>query len=134
RNSPDAPDLETEGWMLALLASKGSLPMPQVLHAAPDLLLLDFVQGSSGLQISAQEDAAERIAALHAVEAGAFGLERTTPIGALPQDNRWQSSWLNFFRDQRLMPMARLAHARGRLSDDGLHKTERTAERLEQWL
>ena len=134
RGDPAAPCLLTEGWMLTLLGEKGGLPVPQVLHATPDLLLLEFVEGMPGLTAVAQEDAAEKIAALHAVEGEAYGLERTTPIGLLPQDNRWCDSWLSFFRDRRLLPMARLAHARGGLGLQTLQRLDRLADQLDRWL
>ena len=62
-----------------------------------------------------ERDAAEKLAALHAVTAPRFGLERDTLIGPLPQPNPPTDDWVDFFRDQRLLYMADLAHEAGRL-------------------
>lgn len=134
RGAAGGPSLETEGWMLRLLAERGGLPVPHILHAEEDLLLLGYVEGDDGLADDAQADAAERIAALHAVTGPAFGLERATPIGALTQENDWTDSWLDFFAQRRLMPVARLAHERGRLPRETLAAVERCAGRLSEWL
>jgi len=40
---------------------------------------------------------------------GKFGFERNNTIGETPQPNQWTESWLEFWRDKRLMHMIRLA-------------------------
>lgn len=134
RSRGDHPSLETEAWVLSFLAEKVRLPVPEVISATADLLLMEFVEGEPGLSSLAEEDAARWIAALHSVEGKAFGFARTTAIGPLPQDNRWQSSWIAFFRDQRLMPMGRRAHARGKLSNETLKRLECLCGQLDRWL
>ncbi len=128
-------DLATEGWMLRELRRKGGLPVPEVLHAAPDLLLLEWIpHDDGGLDARGEAEAAELLAALHAVTAPRFGLERTTPIGPLDQPNPWTDRWLDFFREHRLLHAARRAHAAGRLPARVLARLERLAARLERWL
>lgn len=96
RSRGDHPSLETEAWVLSFLAEKVRLPVPEVISATADLLLMEFVEGEPGLSSLAEEDAARWIAALHSVEGKAFGFARTTAIGPLSQDNRWQVRGLPF--------------------------------------
>jgi hypothetical protein len=126
--------LALEGYMLGYLAAHSALPVPDVAHAAEGLLVMAWLPDDGRLDGAAQEHAAEVVAALHEVSAEGFGHERDTVIAALPQPNKWTDSWLAFFRDQRLLHMAHLAHAAGRL-DDGLYRRlERFAERIDDYL
>jgi len=122
--------LDVEGWMLRYLAERSSLPVPAVLHAETDLLLMDFLPGETGGSRPAEPHAAELLAELHSVTAPAFGLERDTLIGSLDQPNTPSESWVEFFRDQRLLHMARVCVRAGRADDGLFRRAERLAERL----
>lgn len=126
--------LDIEGYMLRYLAQHTSLPVPEVLHSEPALLLLTFVAGSSHFSEAAERHAADLLAALHAVTAPACGLERDTLIGPLRQPNSWTQSWVAFFRDQRLRYLARLAADSGRLPATMLARIERLAGKLDALL
>jgi fructosamine-3-kinase len=126
--------LPTEAWMLRYLRAHAALPVPEVLHADDDLLLMSFIAGGDGLDDAAERHAAELLAALHGVAAPRFGLERDTLIGGLPQPNPPTDSWLAFFAEQRLVYMARQAHDAGRLPAATLHRVETLAGRLARWL
>lgn len=123
-------NLETEAWMLRYLAARSALPVPAVLHAAADLLVLEYVATSGAIDARVERDAAERLAALHAVTAPTFGLERDTLIGPLPQPNPPGDDWAAFFRDHRLLYMADLAEAAGRLPAAVRHRIDALAARL----
>jgi fructosamine-3-kinase len=55
-------------------------------------------------------------------------------IGSLDQPNPWTQSWIEFFRDQRLLYLARVANEAGRLPAGDLGRVERLAERLDGFL
>jgi fructosamine-3-kinase len=55
-------------------------------------------------------------------------------IGPLPQPNPQMDRWIPFFRDHRLLAMARTAQAEGRLPAKLLLRLERLAERLDTYL
>lgn len=57
--------------------------------------------------------AGQRLAALHAVHAKAFGWPRDNTIGATAQFNGRCATWAEFWRERRLRPQFRLAHANG---------------------
>lgn len=126
--------LDLEGWMLDVLAGRAALPVPRVHLAADDLLVLDRLETGGPLGATAEIHAADLVAALHAVTADAFGLERDTLIGGLPQANPWTGDWIAFFGDHRLRAMARQAVDAGRLPGRLMDRVEALRARLGDWL
>lgn len=122
---------EIEGYMLRYLREASALPVPEVLLAEEDLLLMSHIEAGDALDAKAESHAADLLAALHAIEGPAFGHECDTLIGSLPQPNPWTVSWRNFFRDQRLLAMGSVAHAAGHLPDDTLSALETLCGRLD---
>ena len=122
--------LAVEGFMLEFLARETALPVPATRHVGEDLLLMDFVENGAGRSAAAETDGAEQLAALHALSAPAFGFARDTVIGALPQPNPWTDNWCDFYRDQRLLPMGRIARDSGRLTAETHRDLERFCGRL----
>ncbi len=107
--------LDIEGYMLDYLARTNTVPVPDVIHAAPGLLVISWIATAGHLTGSAQEHAADLLAALHGITADAYGHERDTLIGPLHQPNPWTGSWIAFFRDHRLLHMGRQALDKGTL-------------------
>jgi len=126
--------LEPEAWMLRHLASHTLLPVPHVVHAEDDLLLLDYIPAGGGITPAVEIHAADLLAQLHALSWHSFGSERDTAIGGLPQPNPPTRRWLDFFRDHRLLFMARQALAAGRLSPELMARIETLAGRLDRWI
>ena len=83
---------------------------------------------------SVQRHAGELIAKLHATKREQFGYARDTLIGPLRQPNPASSGWVPFFRDHRLLFMAKAAHREGRLPLPLLARIERLAGRLDELL
>ena len=117
--------------MLRYLRERSDLPVPEVYHGSETLLLMEFVEGSCRFSQGAERHAAELLAALHGITADAYGQERDTLIGSLDQPNPWTGSWAEFFREQRLLYMARIAHDAGRLPAGDVRRLEVLAGRLE---
>ena len=111
--------LTLEGAMLRHLAANSRLPVPELFHADDSLLVMSWIEGGGGLNAPAQEHAAELIAGLHDVGAERYGFGFDTLIGPLHQPNPESEDWIAFFRDHRLMHMARLALEEKRI-DRGL--------------
>jgi fructosamine-3-kinase len=128
------PGLEPEAWMLRRLAGCSRLPVPEVIHGDDDLILMTHVEAGGALEGPAQEHAAELLADLHGVTWHAYGLERDTVIGGLAQPNPETQSWLEFWRDHRLLYMAGQALAAGRLPAATMAGIERLAARLGEWI
>lgn len=126
--------LSAEAFMLRYLTERTTLPVPAVLGEAPGVLVMEFVEGSTGASGAAEEHAARLLAELHSIRSDRFGFERDTVIGALRQPNPPRDSWIDFFREARLLHMARDAERAGRLPRKTLTRVERLAERLDQLL
>ena len=127
-------DLDIEGYMLDYLGQHSRLPVPQVLHCEDTLLVMTFVDGQSHLGAAEQQHAAELLTDLHSVTQPQFGLERDTLIGPLHQPNPLSDSWIDFFRDHRLLYMARVAHVNGALPATLMTRIEKLSARLPDWL
>lgn len=125
---------DIEGRMLRLLAERSDLPVPTVLHAAADLLIMDYFETGGRLTGNAERAAARHIAALHGVTGESHGLNFDTVIGPLPQPNPLVAEWLPFFREHRLVYMAKLAHDADRLPDATLERLEAFADKLADFI
>jgi fructosamine-3-kinase len=123
--------LEREAYMLRYLREKTDLPVPEVFHGSETLLLMEFVEGTNRFSEEAEHHAAELLAALHGITAGGYGHERDTLIGSLDQPNPSTASWVEFFRERRLLYAARVAHGAGRLPEEDLIRVGHLADRLE---
>ena len=123
--------LDREAYMLRYLREKTDLPVPEVFHGSETLLLMEFVEGTNRFSEEAEHHAAELLAALHGVAAGGYGHERDTLIGSLDQPNPCTTSWVEFFRERRLLYAARVAHGAGRLPEEDLIRVGRLADRLD---
>lgn len=96
--------LSVEARMLQYLDAQG-LPVPTVLAADDELLVLTYVEGDSRITPAVERDAAEQLAALHATTAQGFGFPFETLTGPVPQPNPWTDSWTRFYVDHRLQPV-----------------------------
>ena len=126
--------LDLEGFMLQYLRDPGGLPVPDVLYCDDELLLMSRIDTAGGLSAGAQTEAADLLAALHGVTADRFGFDRATVIGGLHQPNDETRDWVAFFRDRRLLYMARQALDAGRLPAALMTRVETMAGKLDGWL
>ncbi|GMV99372.1 MAG: fructosamine kinase [Candidatus Hydrogenedentota bacterium] len=133
-DSSSRPQLDVEAYMLRYLREHSGLPVPDVLHGEPGLLVLAYIEGDSRFGPHEQTHAAELLAELHSVKSDRFGLERDTLIGSLHQPNPWTATWIDFFREHRLIHMARGAYQSGRMPKNTYSRVEAFAARLEQYL
>lgn len=132
---PNDTGLMLERRMLAYLGEHSDVPVPDVLFAENDLLLMERLPSGGGLGDSVQRHAADLIAALHTVTTDqGFGFSFNTVIGGLPQPNAWCESWRDFFAQQRLIVMACEAERAGRLPAAIRARVERFAAALDRWI
>lgn len=123
-----------EGRMLRYLAAQSQLPVPAVLEVTENLLVMEFVATAGGINAAVETDAAEHLALLHSVTATGFGFDFDTVIGGLAQPNAWTADWHDFFREHRLLYMARAAHDAGQLPARTFRRVESLAARLDRWI
>lgn len=128
------PKLAIEAFMLRYLAEHSPLPVPAVVHSSDHLLLMEYIRGESHFSASAEEHAADLLAALHAITVPSYGLERDTLIGGLHQPNTPNASWLAFFRDRRLQYIVWEGVDSGRLPTHTAQRLDRLSQQLDKWL
>ncbi len=128
------PQLDIEGNMLRYLAEQTQLPVPAVIFSQPHLLIMEWLPGQSRFSPQAEAEAAEHLAALHAVTAPTFGFPFMTLIGAFTQPNPATVRWLDFFREQRIFHLMRAGVRLGRLPESFVPRLERLGDQLNNWL
>ncbi len=129
------PHLDIEAFMLDELSAHSSLPVPEVYHAEPSLLIMSWIENDGGgITASVERHAAELLAELHGLSFPEFGYGRDTLIGPLHQPNPPGDNWTRFFRDHRLLHMARAAHDEAALDGRLLGRIELFADGLAELL
>jgi fructosamine-3-kinase len=126
--------LDVEAEMLAYLARETTLPVPAVLAADPDLLVMSYVEGDGAVTPAVERHLADLLADLHGVTADACGFPFDTLSGPYRQPNPWTDSWVAFFREQRLSLWADDAVSEGVLGTETRGRIARVADRLDELL
>ncbi len=97
-------------------------------------LLLEYLEEGSRDQ-RFWENFGVALAHLHgACDPGPFGFYQDNFIGATPQENSWDDSWISFFARHRLLFQLELAEERGRADDSMSRGVRRIIERLDDLL
>jgi len=137
--SPPPGFFTTEAAGLALLRQPDVIAVPEVLSVSdgddrsPPRLVLEWIDEGGRSAADDEYEFGRSLARLHRTGAPCFGREdgRTTGSLALPNDRC--TSWLEFFGEQRLAPLLRIAGDRGSLPDATLHVLEQTIGRLDDF-
>ena len=139
--NPPAGFFTTEAAGLRWLREPGELPVPDVLAvsdgedgndgtdgSAPAFLALEWID--EGGRHSDEATFGRALARLHRVGMPSFGRQdrRTTGSRALPNDPC--DTWVEFFRDRRLVVLRRLAAESGALPPHTLSKLDGVIDRL----
>lgn len=109
---------EAEARGLSWLAQADALKVPEVLAVSSGgagvtgFLVLEWLE-AGGRTSDFDERLGRGLAALHRHFAPSFGLAKDNFIGSLPQSNRPSDTWVEFFRERRLMAQLRLAERQG---------------------
>ncbi len=123
----------TEASGLAWLRSAGSVPVPEVIAVSdePPLLILEWLDEAA---VPRPDEAAfgRALADLHRAGAPCFGRRdrRTTGSRGLP--NEPTDTWPQFYCEQRLLPLAKLAGDAGALAPAAVAELEALAGRLDR--
>lgn len=122
------PFFEAEANGLEALRQTGAIGVPKVLGIGTDknlsFLLLEYLEAAPRLN-SYWEVFGRELAELHMAETkhllgnGRFGFSEDNFIGATPQKNTAMMSWVDLFRECRLLPQMRMAD---RYFDSGIRK------------
>lgn len=125
----------TEAAGLQWLRDSGTARVPEVLAVSdnPPCLSLEWIEvnTSGGRSRKAGEQQFGReLAALHLSGAEHFGRADGRTTGSLALPNNACASWVDFYAENRLLPLARLGLDRQVLSEADVHRIERIAKSL----
>ncbi|MEV6811662.1 fructosamine kinase family protein [Micromonospora sp. NPDC051296] len=120
----------TEAAGLRWLRETGTVAVPEVMVALPDLLALEWVEpGEPGPE--AAERFGRELAGLHRAGAPTFGARWPGFIGALPADNTpHPGPWAYWFAQARLLPYLRRSVDNGALSGTDAALVEQVVTRI----
>jgi fructosamine-3-kinase len=94
------------------------------------LLVLEYLEpGPAGPRFD--EELGRGLAQLHRAGAERFGLDHDNFIGTLPQDNTFQETWANFYRERRLRPQLKRALDAGLASTHLAQRFDRLFRKLD---
>lgn len=130
---PHAPEgfFEAEAAGLRWLAEvEGGVPVPEVLAAASDCVVVEWVERSSKTPVEAAVSFGQQLAATHAAGADGWGLDHDGFIGRLPLPNKTADSWPEFYAVRRVLPYLKLARDRGSISDTDAAAVEAVVGKL----
>jgi fructosamine-3-kinase len=113
---------------LRWLRAAGAAPVPEIIAALPDMLVLEWIDHGEATPAGAEE-LGRGLAGLHRAGAEAFGAPWPGYIGTLPLPNEPSSSaWGPWFARYRLHPFLRLSTEA--LTPDDLAGVERVMENI----
>ncbi|MCW2738716.1 fructosamine kinase family protein [Nocardioides sp.] len=130
---PHAPEgfFEAEAAGLRWLSEvDGGLPVPEVLGAASDCLVLAWVEQTSKTPAEAAVTFGQQLATTHSAGADGWGLDHDGFIGRLPLPNRTAGSWAEFYAVRRVLPYLKLARDRGAITDSDAAAVEAVVGRF----
>lgn len=100
----DTP-LEIEADMLRYLKEQSNLPVPEIYRSSKDFILMEFVEGHNLDNEDVEREAAEILAETHSINGDGFGFDYDTLTGPVTQPNEYMDSWIEFFKENRLLYM-----------------------------
>lgn len=123
-----------EAKMLQYLANQSKAPIPEVLHADQNYLILSYIPNDGKFGLSSESHAAEIIGELHNITSNSFGLPFDAVLAGILLPEKSQSSWVSFFREHRLLYFANIASKSGAISLETKDRIHNLAEQLENLL
>ncbi len=118
---------------LKLLFAAGAIKIPEVISyenvERMSFMLMEFIETVPASKLF-WGNFGNSLAKLHKTSNAKFGLDHDNFIGSLPQKNTSNSSWVEFFIENRLSVQAGLAFYNGHVSIDFLKKLEKVYKKL----
>ena len=88
------------------------VPQPICFGSSDDksYLVLEYLSMNSN---GCSKTMGKALAQMHQITAGQYGWQHNNYIGSTPQSNRYHSSWLSFWRDERMIPQFEMLYNKG---------------------
>jgi fructosamine-3-kinase len=123
-------DFAAEAAGLRWLAQARAVPLPEVLGADSETLVIEWVPPGRSDEKLASRFGAE-LARMHAAGAAGYGAPWPGAIASLPLDNTLDDGpWPRWYGERRLLPYLRSAFDRGALSADEVRLVEDVIARI----
>jgi len=121
----------TEAAGLAWLREAAAVPVPEVVAVSDDpaVLVLEWIEPGSR-HGSTEADFGRSLAALHAAGGPNFGREDRRSTGSRGLPNEPADTWPEFYADNRLRPLARLAADANALPASAIRRLEDVADHI----
>jgi len=132
--NPPEGFFSTEAAGLQWLNAAEAVNVPKVIlfSDSPPCLALEWIDvGRSGK--SNEADFGRQLARLHATTPACFGREDKRTTGSLALANEPSEQWSEFYMNNRLLPLAKIARTRRALNERTIERIERLATMLEQF-
>jgi protein-ribulosamine 3-kinase len=131
----DSDIFEKEADGLEMLRSNCPLQIPKVIHVGKvedrNFLLMQWISADKNNPVYWQE-LGVGLAQLHMATQESFGYAKNNFIASLVQTNSHKSSWIDFFIENRLEPLAGKAYYEGLMSLEFFKKFQKTYLTLEE--
>jgi fructosamine-3-kinase len=123
---------EAEAAGLRWLAEvAGGVPVPDVLAASADCVILAWVEPTPKHQPEAATGFGQALAATHRAGASTYGASQDGFIGRLPLPNKACPTWPEFYAVRRVLPYLKLARDRGAVTEGEAATIESVIGRLD---
>ncbi|MET1132351.1 MAG: fructosamine kinase family protein [Aeromicrobium sp.] len=131
KTRPQAPAgfFTTEAEGLRRLRAAGGVPVPEVLAADDECIILAWIEPTKA-SVDLAESLGRGLAATHTSGIGGFGAEHDGWIGLAPLPNRPSPTWEEFYASRRVMPYVKAAADRGSLSLEQADVIEQVMKKL----
>jgi fructosamine-3-kinase len=96
----------------------------------PPLLLTEFLHPSEESPLVLDEKLGRGIAQLHRFQAEKYGFENDNYCGSTPQDNHWNTDWVDFFGQQRIAALLNMIEQKRELGSADLAIYDQLISRL----
>ena len=76
---------------------------PKVYYLKNNFFIMDWIYHNNLKDENSEQDLAYKLSKMHSIKNLQFGYHYNTPIGGLEQPSKFDKSWINFFRNNRLL-------------------------------
>jgi fructosamine-3-kinase len=83
---------------------------PKLINWNNKYLVIQYITNDKNKPVETNSDILKSVVELHSISNNLFGFDFNTQMGALEQINTFEESWVNFYLNNRLIPMFELAN------------------------
>ena len=125
-------NLLIEAKMIEFLAKNSQILVPKIYFKDDNLIVMEYIENNDYQQH--QIAFAKDLAQLHMISNDQYGLEFDNLIGSLPQSNKLNQNWSDFFIFERILFMSKLCYEKKRMDLSFLKKIEAFCIKIPQYL